>query len=90
MTNYSIETVKEMIAHWTAQPESAQRTTVLSYWVKQAQGFIYYSRKASQGLIENTGAEVKAATKIVASYFQVPQRKAGESRRSSMVRLTSL
>lgn len=80
-----------MVEYWTAQPESEQRTTVLNYWIKEAQKFIKYSRRNSAGnLIDNSASEVLTATRIVAKFFKVPQRKKGEDRHSSMMRLAYL
>lgn len=87
----TLNDLKKLIAYWAPRAESAQRTKVLAYLVKQVQKFIKYSRYNDYGvLIENTGEEVKAATKVIATFFKVPQRKKGENRDSSMYRLTGL
>ena len=89
--NTTIDTVSEMVEYWTAQPESEQRSVVLAYWIKKAQRFISYNRTVTNGrMIPNTGSEVKKATQIVAKHFKVPQRKSGEDRHTSMMRLTRL
>ncbi len=87
----TLSQVQAYVTYWTAQPDSEQRTTVLAYWVNQAQKFIKYSRRNVNGeLVNNTAAQVKAATKLVSKFFGVPQRKQGECRYDSMMRLTYL
>ena len=87
----NLNELQNLVAYWTPKAESAQRTKVLSYLVKQVQKFIKYSRYNVAGqLIANNAQEVKQATKIVANHFGIPQRKKGENRDSSMYRLTGV
>ena len=70
-----------MITFWNDKEESAQKTVVLKYWLKELKRFTSFQRVCfiSTKLVPNTTQDKKTAFKALASFYKVPAKKKGET-----------